>query len=34
LVRFEGLGADYDLGRLAITEIDEFRTDKKKAQAA
>ena len=27
-IRFEGLGAEFALGRLAITEIDEFRMDK------
>ena len=30
LRRFESLGPDYYLGRLAITEIDEYRMDKKK----
>jgi len=30
LKRFENLGPDYDLGRLAIIEIDEFRMDKKR----
>ena len=29
LFRFEGLGPDYYLGRLAITEIEEYRLDKK-----
>jgi len=27
--RFEALGPDYNLGRLAIQEIEEFRMDKK-----
>ena len=30
IIRFETLGPDYDLGRIAITEIDEFRMDKKR----
>jgi len=30
LKRFEKLGPDYDLGRLAIGEIEEFRMDKKR----
>ena len=28
--RFERLGPDYDLGRLAIAEIEEYRTDKQR----
>jgi hypothetical protein len=30
LRRFEALGPDYNLGRNAILEIDEYRMDKKK----